>query len=165
MLNDVFLAQSIGILAMTIGFYAISLKDDKALLNYTILSAIVFVPHFLLLGSVISAISMGFVALRLWIAKESPPPLVMYVFLAMSLLQGLFFLENWNQLFSILASMGATFVSFRLRGLAMRVGFIFTCFCWIIDGILTGSWPVALMNFVSILIHIITIHRYFLRQS
>jgi hypothetical protein len=152
-------AQSIGFIAILISFYAMTLKDDKAMMNGSILCCIILVPHFIMLGSMVSAASVAFIGIRVWVAKNYPSNKLMYLFLILGFFQAWVMIENWQQIFSILSVLVATVIYFKLKGFWMRLALVVTCIFWVIDSIIIGSYPSLILNSFGALIHASTAYR------
>jgi len=154
-----YLAQAIGFLAISISFYSITLKDDKAMMTGGIICGLLLFPHFMLLGSMVSAASVLFITIRVWCAKNYPSDRLMYLFLFLSIVQSYLMVTAWTEIFSILSTLIATVVYFKLKGFWMRIGFIVPCILWVVDAIIINSYPNMILNGFGMLIHISTAYR------
>lgn len=150
------LAHGLGILAMLFGFYAITLTDDQKLMSYTIITSLILIPHFFLLGSAASAISIALIAFRVWIAKHYANPQWLYFFMLLSAIHLLSIGSFTTELIPVITTAIATINYFYCRGVLMRFVFVCCTFLWIMNSLIVESWSSVFYNGVALFIHINT---------
>lgn len=157
-----FIGQIIGYLAMAIGFFALTLKDDLWLRKVALLATCLMIPHYFLIGSPSSALVVALIGLRIWCSYRYKNDYVYYGFLGLSCVQILgmvWYQVAWFDYFPAVACLFSTYIYFRLEGIAMRVAFIIACLFWVIGCWAMASYPGLISNAVGIGLHLITITR------
>ncbi|MDG3084845.1 YgjV family protein [Vibrio hannami] len=156
---DAFIAQAFGILSLVLGLSTFYQKDDKKLKLVMLALNVSHLIHFLLLGSIVSAIGALLSAFRTGIAIYSKSVWVALIFICISLVSGLMFAENISELWPIAGTIIGTFSIFMLKGIALRFGFLFGATCWLINNILVGSIGGTLLEISVMTMNTITIFR------
>ncbi len=156
------LAHLFGYSGMAISLYSCTFKDDQKLLLFQIFVNLLFIPHFILLGSYSTAIVVTFIMLRIIAAYKYNNNYTYFLFIIIGFSQ-LFYVgyQNlpWFEFLPILSSIIVTHTYFKLKGITMRATFILGGILWIIAALHLDSPSVAIINGVGILIHIHTIFR------
>jgi uncharacterized membrane protein len=156
--NEVF-SHFFGLLAIAVSLYSINLKDDNKMMAGGMICSVLFIPHFVLIGANVSAVSMILLTARVWFAKNHPSKFAMWAFLLISAIQAFIMVDNWEQSFSVLSAFLATIIYFKLKGVAMRLCFVVTCALWVADGVIVGSYQSVLLNVIGGGIHLVTAFR------
>ncbi|EQM43604.1 bacterial inner membrane family protein [Vibrio parahaemolyticus 3256] len=121
--------------------------------------------HFLLLGSMVSALSALLSALRTTTAIFVSSKRVAAVFIVISLVSGFWVAEQWRDLWPIIGTVIGTYSVFCLSGIRMRIGFLLGASCWLTNNILVGSIGGTLLEMTVIVMNLLTIYRLHRQQS
>lgn len=162
---DVFsFTQLLGILSFIIGIAAFYQKDDKRLKVLVLVLNINHMVHYLLLGSVVSALSSLLSAIRTTTAIFVRNAHVAWGFVFASLIIGYVTSDHLWQLFPIFGTAIGSYAIFMLEGIKMRCWFFVGATCWLINNILIGSIGGVLLEITSISVNLITIIRLYKDQ-
>ncbi|MAI38588.1 MAG: permease [Alteromonas sp.] len=117
--------------------------------------------HFALLGAVTACFSalLSVVRTGLSIHVKTRSRNVAYIFIALSLLLGIYLADVWYDLFPILGTCIGTYALFCLSGIKMRLAFFCGALCWLTNNIIVGSIGGTLLEATLIMVNSITIWR------
>lgn len=155
-------AHILGFGVLILSLYSLTKKDDKKLTFYQIIVNLLLIPHFLLLGSTQSAIAAAIICVRVLAAYKYNNNYTYLFFMSAGFLHlswAFYTGIDFYEYFPIISGIIVTHTYFKLTQIKMRVCFIIGGVCWIIAGIGLGSYSVAIINFLGILMHISTIYR------
>ena len=159
MVDQQFIAQFLGFVSYALGIYAFYQKDDKKLKVIMFVFSLNHAIHFLLLGTVVSALSAVLSAIRTGTAIYVSSKRVAALFIIIGLASGIYLMDNIWELWSILGMSFGTYSVFVLKGIPMRIGFLLGATCWLINNISVGSIGGSLLEATLISVNIITILR------
>ncbi|OBT13995.1 permease [Vibrio sp. UCD-FRSSP16_10] len=154
-----FWGQIVGFISFAIGIAAFYQKDDKKLKIIMVIFNINHLFHYLLIGSVMSAVSTLLSALRTTTAIFSSSKWIAYIFILISVVIGCTMIESWHDVLPIMGSAIGTYCIFLLKGIPMRLGFLLGSFCWLASNIIVGSIGGTLLEIVLIGSNIVTIYK------
>lgn len=155
---DIF-AHLLGVISLFVFFYSLTIKDDRKLMNYMILSIAFIVPHLFLLGSTVSAFCAFIGGVRVYVAKKSKHVGFLLGFLLFALAQAVFFTNSAYELIPIMSFVVMTVGYFKFSGIPLRACLCIGSLLWVIDSIVVGSVSHLVMNGVAIFIHLTTMAR------
>ncbi|MEZ9565872.1 YgjV family protein [Vibrio artabrorum] len=158
MVSD-FFAQAVGLFSFVLGLSTFYQKDDKKLKVVMLLLNINHLIHFLLLGSITSAIGALISALRTCTSMYTKSLWAAGLFVVLAISGGISFAQHWYQFLPLAGSIIGTYSIFRLSGIALRVGFLLGAFCWLINNLIIGSIGGTLMEISVIGMNLRTIFR------
>lgn len=139
MMDQLLVAQGIGFVSFALGILTFYQKDDKKLKIIMAIFSLNHMLHFLLLGSVVSALSALLSALRTTAAIYTSSKIVAGTFILVGLASGIYLADSVADLLPMVGMMVGTYSVFVLKGVQMRIGFLIGTFCWLINNILVGS--------------------------
>ena len=153
------LAQAFGFVSFVLGLSTFYQKDDRRLKIVMLILNLNHLIHYLLMGSIVSALSAVLSALRTATAIYISSAWVAAVFIVVSVSFGVALADSVWQLWPILGTVIGTYSVFMLKGIAMRLAFLAGATCWLINNILIGSIGGTLLELSVITINIVTIMR------
>ncbi|MBV1842618.1 YgjV family protein [Photobacterium ganghwense] len=156
---DISFAQALGFVSFALGISTFYQKDDRKLKIVMLIFNLNHLVHFLLLGSLVSALSALLSALRTATAIYVSSIKVAALFISISLISGFWLADNLWDLWPILGTVIGTYSVFMLKGIAMRLGFLAGATCWLINNLSIGSIGGSLLEMTVISVNIITIYR------
>lgn len=159
MLDQYLIAQGLGFVSFALGIWAFYQKDDKKLKIIMLIFNLNHLLHFILLGSIVSALSASLAALRTATAIYISSKLVAAVFIAIGLTSGLYLADSAVDLWPMVGMMIGTYSVFVLKGIQMRIGFLMGAVCWLINNILVGSIGGTLLEATLLCVNGITVWR------
>ncbi|EGS1995411.1 YgjV family protein [Vibrio vulnificus] len=159
MMAEVDLAQALGFLSFGLGISTFYQKHDRHLKILMLVFNLNHLLHFLLLGSMLSALSALLSALRTTTSIFTSSKWVAAIFILIGIVSGLGMAEHWWELWPIVGTVIGTYSLFVLSGIRMRIGFLAGATCWLINNILVGSIGGTLLEMTVIIINLITIYR------
>ncbi|MGY6468183.1 YgjV family protein [Vibrio parahaemolyticus] len=159
------LAQALGFISFGLGFSVFYQKNDRHLKILMLIFNLNHLLHFLLLGSMVSALSALLSALRTTTAIFVSSKRVAAVFIVISLVSGFWVAEQWRDLWPIIGTVIGTYSVFCLSGIRMRIGFLLGASCWLTNNILVGSIGGTLLEMTVIVMNLLTIYRLHRQQS
>ncbi|EHV5555959.1 YgjV family protein [Vibrio parahaemolyticus] len=165
MVDITILAQALGFISFGLGFSVFYQKNDRHLKILMLIFNLNHLLHFLLLGSMISALSALLSALRTTTAIFVSSKRVAAVFIVISLVSGFWVAEQWRDLWPIIGTVIGTYSVFCLSGIRMRIGFLLGASCWLTNNILVGSIGGTLLEMTVIVMNLLTIYRLHRQQS
>ncbi|SBT14853.1 Inner membrane protein YgjV [Vibrio celticus] len=115
--------------------------------------------HYLLLGSIVSALSALLSALRSATAIYVSSKVVAVIFISISLVSGVWLSNDIWEFWPILGTIIGTYSVFVLKGIQMRIGFLIGATCWLTNNILVGSIGGTLLEVPLISVNLMTIFR------
>ncbi|CAE6930510.1 YgjV family protein [Vibrio sp. B1FLJ16] len=164
-MDTTLLAQALGFISFGLGISVFYQKNDRLLKILMLVFNLNHLLHFLLLGSMVSALSALLSALRTTTAIFVSSKRVAAVFIAISLVSGFWVAEQWRDLWPILGTVIGTYSVFCLSGIQMRIGFLLGASCWLTNNILVGSIGGTLLEMTVIVMNSLTIYRLYRQQS
>ncbi|EIT7025385.1 YgjV family protein [Vibrio vulnificus] len=159
MMAEIDLAQALGFLSFGLGISTFYQKNDRHLKILMLVFNLNHLLHFLLLGSMLSALSALLSALRTTTSIFTSSKWVAAIFILIGIVSGLGMAEHWWELWPIVGTIIGTYSLFVLSGIRMRIGFLAGATCWLINNILVGSIGGTLLEMTVIIINLITIYR------
>ncbi|EGQ7939828.1 YgjV family protein [Vibrio vulnificus] len=159
MMAEIDLAQALGFLSFGLGISTFYQKNDRHLKILMLVFNLNHLLHFLLLGSMLSALSALLSALRTTTSIFTSSKWVAAIFILIGIVSGLGMAEHWWELWPIVGTVIGTYSLFVLSGIRMRIGFLAGATCWLINNILVGSIGGTLLEMTVIIINLITIYR------
>ncbi|MGR5096524.1 YgjV family protein [Vibrio maritimus] len=151
--------QALGFLSFGLGISTFYQKNDRQLKILMLIFNINHLLHYLLLGSLISAVAALLSAVRTFASIHTQSKLVAWLFISLAAALGAYFAEDVSQLWPIIGTAIGTYCMFALKGIAMRVGFLIGAACWLVNNILVGSIGGTLLEATLIATNITTICR------
>lgn len=159
MFTQEFIAQALGFLSYALGVAAFYQKDDKKLKIIMFIFSMNHLAHFLLLGSLVSAISALLSAVRTGAAIYVSSTRVAFLFIAVGLAMGIYYADSIWDMWSIFGMCIGTYAVFVLKGIQMRIAFLIGAGCWLINNIIVGSIGGTLLELTLISVNALTIWR------
>jgi hypothetical protein len=159
------IAQTLGFVSYALGIYAFYQRDDKKLKVIMMIFSFNHLLHYLLLGSIVSALSALLSAVRTATAIYVSSARIAALFIIVGLSSGIYLADNIWQLWSILGMSIGTYSVFLLKGIPMRIGFLIGAMCWLTNNILVGSIGGSLLEATLITVNLITIGRLLREQQ
>lgn len=156
---EIDLAQALGFLSFGLGISTFYQKNDRHLKILMLVFNLNHLLHFLLLGSMVSALSALLSALRTTTSIFTSSKWVAAIFILIGIVSGLGMAEHWWELWPIVGTVIGTYSLFVLSGIRMRIGFLAGANCWLINNILVGSIGGTLLEMTVIIMNLITIYR------
>lgn len=156
---EIDLAQALGFLSFGLGISTFYQKNDRHLKILMLVFNLNHLLHFLLLGSMLSALSALLSALRTTTSIFTSSKWVAAIFILIGIVSGLGIAEHWWELWPIVGTVIGTYSLFVLSGIRMRIGFLAGATCWLINNILVGSIGGTLLEMTVIIMNLITIYR------
>lgn len=156
---EIDLAQALGFLSFGLGISTFYQKNDRHLKILMLVFNLNHLLHFLLLGSMLSALSALLSALRTTTSIFTSSKWVAAIFILIGIVSGLGMAEHWWELWPIVGTVIGTYSLFVLSGIRMRIGFLAGATCWLINNILVGSIGGTLLEMTVIIMNFITIYR------
>ncbi|CAM2969523.1 YgjV family protein [Vibrio rarus] len=157
-----FWGQVLGFVSFAIGVSTFYQKDDKRLKIMMAIFNVNHMVHYLMLGSLMSALSSVLSASRTTAAIFTSSKYVAYIFIFLSAVLGYLLADSWLDVWPILGSAIGTYSVFLLKGIAMRCGFLFGAACWLTNNIIVGSIGGTLLEVTLICFNLFTIYRLYL---
>ncbi|WP_246615016.1 YgjV family protein [Agarivorans litoreus] len=157
-------AQAFGLLSFVLGLSTFYQKDDKRLKVVMLIFNLNHVVHYLLLGSIVSALGALLSAVRTATAIHFSSKKFAFIFIAISVVSGLALADNVWQLWPIVGTVIGTYSVFVLKGIKLRIGFLLGACCWLINNILVGSIGGTLLEMSVIMMNTVTICRLYREQ-
>ena len=159
MLDQLLIAQLLGFASFAIGIYAFYQKDDKKLKIIMFIFSLNHTLHYLLLGSMVSALSALLSAFRTGLSIYISSKWLAFMFIAIGLISGAYFADSIWDMWAMLGMCCGTYSFFVLKGIQMRIGFLIGAMCWLTNNILVGSIGGTLLEATLISVNITTIIR------
>ncbi|HAS8505740.1 TPA: YgjV family protein [Vibrio vulnificus] len=159
MMAEIDLAQALGFLSFGLGISTFYQKNDRHLKILMLVFNLNHLLHFLLLGSMLSALSALLSVLRTTTSIFTSSKWVAAIFILIGIVSGLGMAEHWWELWPIVGTVIGTYSLFVLSGIRMRIGFLAGANCWLINNILVGSIGGTLLEMTVIIMNLITIYR------
>ncbi|MCU8375028.1 YgjV family protein [Vibrio vulnificus] len=159
MMAEIDLAQALGFLSFGLGISTFYQKNDRHLKILMLVFNLNHLLHFLLLGSMLSALSALLSALRTTTSIFTFSKWVAAIFILIGIVSGLGMAEHWWELWPIVGTVIGTYSLFVVSGIRMRIGFLAGANCWLINNILVGSIGGTLLEMTVIIMNLITIYR------
>ncbi len=156
---EIDLAQALRFLSFGLGISTFYQKNDRHLKILMLVFNLNHLLHFLLLGSMLSALSALLSALRTTTSIFTSSKWVAAIFILIGIVSGLGMAEHWWELWPIVGTVIGTYSLFVVSGIRMRIGFLAGANCWLINNILVGSIGGTLLEMTVIIMNLITIYR------
>ena len=132
-------AQLVGLIGFLIGVTGLLQKKDRDIRMRMGIFAAVMSLHFLLLGSISSAVGSGVGSARSFASLKTNSVKVAFAFIALLWLLGLPNIDSFVQLIPLIGTSVATYGFFAKSGLSLRFMLLFNSSCWLFNNILIGS--------------------------
>lgn len=165
MFDQEVIAQALGFVSFALGMYAFYQKDDKKLKVIMMVFSLNHMLHYLLLGSIVSALSAMLAAIRTGTAIYVSSKRVAAIFILIGGGSGWYLADSLSDLWSILGMCIGTYAVFALKGIPMRIAFLIGAMCWLTNNILVGSIGGSLLEATLISVNTFTIYRLLREQS
>lgn len=159
------IAQGLGFISFALGISVFYQKNDKRLKILMLIFNLNHLLHFMLLGSMVSALSVLLSALRTGTAIFVSSKRIAAFFIVISLISGFYIADQWADIWPIMGAVIGTYSVFCLSGIAMRIGFLLGASCWLVNNIFVGSIGGTLLEMTVIMMNLITIYRLYRQQS
>jgi len=156
---DFSLAQALGLVSFALGISTFYQKDDRKLKIIMLIFNMNHLFHYLLLGSMTSALSAALSAARTGTSIYTSSRYVAAVFIVLGLSLGLSISNHWWDMWPIVGTVIGTFAVFMLRGIAMRIAFLVGGVCWLINNIIVGSIGGTMLEATLICVNLLTMFR------
>lgn len=156
---DLSLAQALGFVSFGLGISSFYQKNDRRLKIIMFIFNLNHLLHFILLGSMVSALSAALSAMRTGSSIYTSSKYVAIIFLLAGAGLGLYITEHWWDLWPVMGTMIGTFAVFMLKGIPMRIAFLIGACCWLINNIIVGSIGGTLLELTLISVNSLTIYR------
>lgn len=151
--------QWIGIGAYFVGLFAFTRKNSQHFKFTLLLCQSIICLHFFMMGAIPGAISAGLSCARTYTSTRTRSSLIMWIFIILVWIMGLYSLNHHYELFTMLGSSIATWGMFKFNSVLLRFSVMTSSICWLIHNILLGSIGGTLMEISFIIINGITIFR------
>ncbi|WP_065677271.1 YgjV family protein [Vibrio celticus] len=151
--------QVVGYISFILGISTFYQKDDRKLKIVMVVFNLNHMLHYLLLGSIVSALSALLSALRSATAIYVSSKVVAVIFISISLVSGVWLSNDIWEFWPILGTIIGTYSVFVLKGIQMRIGFLIGATCWLTNNILVGSIGGTLLEVPLISVNLMTIFR------
>ena len=132
-------AQIIGLIGFLIGVTGLLQKNDRDIRMRMGIFGAVMSLHFLLLGSVSSAIGSCVGSARSFASLKTKSVKVAFAFISLLWLLGLPNVDSFVHIIPLVGTSVATYGFFTKSGLSLRLLLLFNSSCWLINNILIGS--------------------------
>ena len=159
MVDQLLVAQAFGLFSFILGILTFYQKDDRKLKIVMMILQLNHMVHFLLLGSLISAVSSILAALRTATAIYVSSKIVAAIFIVVGLASGLFLADSVLDLLPVIGMMIGTYTVFVLKGIQMRIGFLIGASFWLANNIVVGSIGGTLLETTNIAVNSFTVFR------
>jgi len=159
MIEHLSLAQAFGFVSFILGVLTFYQKDDRKLKIVMMILQFNHVVHFILLGSVISALSSVIAALRTATSIYSSSKKVATFFIVVGLLSAVLLAESIWDLLPMIGMAIGTYSLFILKGINMRVGLLIGATFWLANNIIVGSIGGTLLELTNIAVNGLTVIR------
>lgn len=166
MTQDVFsFPQILGYVAMAMWIGSLSLKSDRLLNQVWIVSNVIWLTHYTMLGAYVGAANVLINIIRsvLYLIKDwRQSRYKMHVFwglVAAFLLSSAITYQHWSDVFPLLASVGTCVAFFLLTGLRGRVLLLFANLGWLFYAVVHGSYGGMIGSAAAFLVTLVTIFR------
>lgn len=159
------LAQALGFISFGLGFSVFYQKNDKRLKILMLIFNLNHLLHFLLLGSMVSALGALLSTIRTTTAIFVSSKRIATAFIGISLVSGFWVAEQWRDVWPILGTVIGTYSVFCLSGIRMRSGFLLGACCWLTNNILVGSIGGTLLEMTVIVMNSTTIYRLYRQRT
>ncbi|WP_099610699.1 YgjV family protein [Vibrio fujianensis] len=164
------IAQTFGLVSFALGLSTFYQKDDRRLKIVMFILNLNHLTHYLLMGSVISALSSLLSVLRTGTALYLTPNKVLRTWAAGGFILassgfGIAIADSIWELWPIFGTAIGSFAVFMLQGIKMRLAFLAGACCWLINNVLIGSIGGTLLELSVITVNVITIIRLLREQK
>lgn len=153
-------AQMIGHLGLILGLIGVSQKNDKRFRLIMGSQALTLAIHFFMLGATSAGYvgllvsSRNFISLAPINIKKIAP-----LYILAFMIVGFVNYTHWMGLLPVIASIMATVAILCMKGVAMRTLFTCTSVLWLIHNIYYGSIGPSVMEFIMVILGMITVYR------
>ncbi|WP_342610046.1 YgjV family protein [Vibrio tritonius] len=152
-------AQALGFVSFALGISTFYQKNDRRLKIVMLIFNLNHLVHYLLLGSMVSALSIGLSALRTASAIYTSSKWVAALFVIGGIAFGVSIADDWWDLWPVVGTTIGTLAIFTLQGIPMRIAFMLGGMCWLINNILVGSIGGTLLETTLLSVNCLTIGR------
>lgn len=159
MLDMMMIAQAFGIAGFIAGVFTHTRKNDEHLKLSMVGMFVLQSIHFLMMGSVNSAVASVINTIRTLISIKFNSKRLGAVFIALNIILGSVFATSWLHILPMLGAVIGTFSLFYVSGINMRIGFIIGALFWIVNNAIIGSIGGVMLECLVIVGNLITIYR------
>jgi len=156
---DLSFAQFLGFVSFGLGVSTFYQKDDRKLKILMLIFNINHLMHYVLLGSIMSALGALLSALRTGTSIYTSSKRMAAIFILLGVGLGLYLAEEWWTLFPIVGTIIGTLAVFSFQGIPMRLCFIAGALCWLTNNIIVGSYGGILLELSVLTMNSVTIYR------
>ncbi|AGH80057.1 Permease of the major facilitator superfamily protein [Psychromonas sp. CNPT3] len=153
------LAQCLGYISFGLGVATFYQKNDRNLKVLMLIYNLNHFVHYLLLGSIMSALAILLSAVRTGTSLYTSSKRVAWLFIIIGFAVGFYLKQTYWDLLPIIGTSIGTYAMFVLRGIKMRLCFLVATICWFINNILVGSIGGTLLEGAVLFMNIFTIYR------
>lgn len=159
------IAQTIGLIAFATGCWAFFDQNGDKFRVKLIYFQILMCIHFFFLGACVSALITAIAALRTYSSTKTNSLWIMFFFIALIWITGLYYLTNTSEILAMLGSSVGTYALFRHQGIQLRYIMLFNSLMWFINNLLLHSIGGSLVEGMFLIISLTTIYRMKRKQS
>lgn len=156
---DYSLAQILGFVSLFLGISTFFQKSDRKLKILMLIFNINHMLHFVLLGAMVSAVTALLAVFRSAAAIYTSSKYITALFVILVLLTGLFVVKDIYDTLPLVGMIIGTCSMFLLKGVQLRIGFIFASLFWLANNIIVGSIGGTLLEIILFTVNISTIYR------
>lgn len=138
-LNNIYVAQGVGFLALIFGVISLSHHRDNHLKGWLAVQSFTLSIHYALMDAYAGAVVTMISALRNYLSIRGSVNPAAFAFLALYVVFGLSRYEVWYDLLPMIASCSSTLAIFYLKGLHMRIVMFCAAFMYFLFNIFVGS--------------------------
>ena len=154
------LHETLGFILISLGFYAISHKDDRHFTKMTTALALLWAINFLIIGAfTASAMAFLVVVRNLASLKRRGCLYTSAFFVVITVVVGFLTYSDIKDVFPILAAILGTVAYFHLSGIKMRMTFAGASSFWVIHNVIAGSISSTISESIGGCLHLITSYR------
>ncbi|WP_114765600.1 YgjV family protein [Vibrio rhodolitus] len=164
------IAQLFGLISFALGLSTFYQKDDRRLKIVMLTLNLNHLIHYLLMGSLVSALSSLLSAFRTatavyFVPHYLSPKRAAISFIFASTAFGLVVADSLQDLWPIFGTAIGSYAVFMLHGIKMRLAFLAGAGCWLVNNILLGSIGGTLLELSAISVNLFTIARLIRNQK
>ncbi|BES86314.1 membrane protein [Pectobacterium araliae] len=164
-MTQYWIAQSVGVLAFVVGITMFfNRNDQKFKIQLSAYSAVIGL-HFFLMGANAAGASALLNSARTLISLKTHNIIVMFVFIALTLVFGLSGMKHAMELLPIVGTVASTWALFRTSGLTTRCVMWCSTACWVAHNIWLGSIGGSLIEGSFLLMNGFNIIRFWRMQQ
>lgn len=157
--NILLFAQLLGFVSYGLGVLCFYQRNDKNLKIIMLIMNLNNTLHFYLLDAPTASLSSLFSVIRTGLSLKTSSKSAAYIFILITLASGVYLASNWYDMFPIIGACIGTYALFCLKGINMRIAFLFGALCWLTNNIIVGSIGGTLLELTLIVVNGNTIRR------